>query len=83
MEVEYVLPDFEDDKDYSSDDLDFAMEILVKADQIQKNPALMANIKQHAKKREGQIRSIQDIRDASYESANDSYKQKDSSENHL
>lgn len=51
---------------YTDEDLDCAMNCLIEADQIRNNKELMILVEDYAKKRENQISSIQDIREASY-----------------
>ena len=50
--------------DYSSEDLDCALNCLIEAEKIQGNPELLKMIKEHAKKRVGEISSVSDLREA-------------------
>lgn len=51
---------------YTDEDLDCAVDCLIEAKEIQENKELMKLVEAHAKKRESQISSIQDLREASY-----------------
>lgn len=50
--------------DYTTDDLDCALECLMESEEIKKNKELMKLIEKRASEKEGLIRSVQDMRAA-------------------